>query len=207
MADIEESALVLILIDVINGFDAEGGEGIVDAAHRAAPRILGLRERAHAAEIPVIYVNDDFGLGPEFASVVAACSATERPGHGVTRMLVPTEHDQLVLKRGNSAFQDTALEPLLRELGVRTVVLAGFATNLCVLSTALDAHARNYEIVVPPDCTAASSADLAEQALEQMRTAAGVRTPESLDIDLAALRYAEHAPRSQSYVRPLTAHR
>ena len=75
MTQSEESPVALLLIDVMNGFDFEGSEGLVEGARRAAPRILALRERAHTDNVPVIYVNDNFGQWrSDFRATVAACS-------------------------------------------------------------------------------------------------------------------------------------
>lgn len=191
MAESEQSSVALVLIDVINGFNFEGCEGLVAAAQATVPKILALRERAHDAGVPVIYVNDNFGQWrSDFQAIVVACSASEQPGHQVARKLVPTEQDYVVLKPRHSAFYCTVLEPLLQGFGARTLVLAGFATNICVLFTANDAHTRGYEVVVPADCTAANSSELAEQALDQLRVAANARTDDSAQVDLAALRRA-----------------
>ena len=75
------------MVDVINVFDFPDSEGIVQAAGRAAPRILALRERAHLAGVPVIYVNDNFGQWrSDFRTTIGACSAFNKPGHQATRM-------------------------------------------------------------------------------------------------------------------------
>ena len=189
MARSEESSVALLLIDVMNGFDFEGSEGLVEGARRAAPRILALRDRAHADGVPVIYVNDNFGQWrSDFRATVAACSDPHKPGHDVTRLLAPTERDYFVLKPRHSAFYCTALEVLLARVKARTLVITGFATNICVLFTANDAHMRGYEVVVPADCTASNSEALTRYALEQMRLASGACTDESLALDLGALR-------------------
>lgn len=187
--DAPSSSVALLLIDVVNAFDFADCEGLVEAAGRAAPRILALRERAHLAGVPVIYANDNFGQWrSDFRAIVSACSASNKPGHQVTRMLVPTERDYFVLKPRHSAFYCTALEVLLERLQVRKLVLVGFATNICLLYTASDAHMRSYEVIVPSDCTASNAPLLTSQALEQMRLATAARVVQSLDIDLAALR-------------------
>lgn len=194
MDELEQSPLALVLVDVINGFDFEGCEALVAAAKRAAPRILALRERAHSAGVPVIYVNDNFGRWrSDFRSTVEACSKVHQPGHEVTRMLVPGDSDYFVLKPRHSAFYCTALELLLDRMGARTLIICGFAANICVLFSANDAHVRGYQVVVPEDCTAANSEALTEQALEQLRTVVGASTDPSVKLDLAALRYARPA--------------
>lgn len=166
--------VALLLIDVINAFDFEGSEAIVRAAEACADRIVALRERCREAEIPVIYVNDNFGKWrSDFRATVEACSRSDQPGNRVSRALAPGEGDYFVLKPRHSAFYCTALEVLLDRLGSQTLIIVGFATNICVLYTANDAHMRGYDVIVPGDCTAANSPELTQQALDQMRLVSG----------------------------------
>jgi len=66
------------------------------------------------------------------------------------------EPDDFVLARlhGLEAFHDTELDSVLRNQGVRTVVLCGVSTNLGIPGTALGAVNRGYAVVIPEDCTA-----------------------------------------------------
>lgn len=180
--------VALLLIDVINALDFSGSEGLVAAAEAVAPRIVALCERARVASVPIIYVNDNFGRWrSDFRSTVAACSSTEQPGHRVTRLLAPAENDYFVLKPRHSGFYCTALELLLNRLQARTLVLTGFATNICVLFTANDAHMRNYRVVAPPDCTASNTPELTQQALEQLRLVSGATICLGAAVDFEAL--------------------
>jgi nicotinamidase-related amidase len=174
----------LLLIDVINALDFEGSEGLVAAAERAAPKIAALRARARAAHVPVIYVNDNFGRWrSDFRKTVETCARSDQPGHRVTELLVPGESDYFVLKPRHSAFYCTALELPLNNLGAKTLVLVGFATNICVLFTAHDAHMRGFDVVVPTDCTASNDEQLTQQALQQMRLVTHATTLESGQLD------------------------
>ena len=60
-------------------------------------------------------------------------------------------------KRGLDCFAATDLDFVLRARGVRTVVLAGFLTNVCVESTMRSAYERSYDVVTLVDCTATLS--------------------------------------------------
>jgi hypothetical protein len=55
------SSVALILIDVINRFDFPDGERLLKEALPIAPRLAKLKERCRQAEIPAIYVTDNFG--------------------------------------------------------------------------------------------------------------------------------------------------
>jgi nicotinamidase-related amidase len=180
--------VALLLVDVVNAFDFEGHEAIVSAAQACAPRIATLRERCRHADIPVIYVNDNFGQWrSDFRATIEACQRQDKPGQRVTRALVPGEQDYFVLKPRHSAFYCTALEVLLGRLGSRKLIVVGFATNICVLYTANDAHMRGFEVLVPADCTASNSPELTEQALEHMRIASRASTAVSDSLDLELL--------------------
>lgn len=188
MSEPSVSPVALLLIDVVNGLDFPGCEGLVAAAERAAPHIAALRERARGAGVPVIYVNDNFGRWrSDFRHLVQACSEPSQPGHRVTRLLEPGQHDYFVLKPRHSGFYCTALELLLERLGARTLVLVGFATNICVLYTASDAHMRGYRVLVPGDCTASNREELTRQALEHLRLVAEARIDDSSQLDFDEL--------------------
>lgn len=179
-----QSSVALVLIDVINAFDFEGCEPLVEAAERCAERIANLRARCRSLRVPVIYVNDNFGQWrSDFRSLVDECSRPQMPGHRVTQALTPGEQDYFVLKPRHSAFYHTALEVLLESLGTKKLILVGFATNICVLYTANDAHMRSYQVMVPADCTASNSPDLTKQALEQMSLVSRADTTESTVLD------------------------
>lgn len=189
-----KSKVALLLIDVINAFDFEGSEGLVRAATVATPRIRALAERARSEGIPVIYVNDNFGQWrSDFKNTLAGCTRPEAPGRELSAALTPQSDDYFVLKPGHSGFFCTALELLLDELECETLILAGYATNICVLHTAMDAHMRKYRVLVPADTAGSNSEDLTQRALSHLRDVSAAETPASTEIDLAALKTAGEA--------------
>jgi nicotinamidase-related amidase len=156
----------LILIDVINALDFEGSESLVHAAEHAARAIESLAARARAQGLPVIYVNDNFGQWrSDFMKTIEVCSTDDKPGHNVSRRLRPHADDYFVLKPMHSSFFCTPFELVLRKLEVTRLILCGFATDLCLLFTAHDAHMRGFALTVPHDCSAANSEELHRRAL------------------------------------------
>jgi len=182
-------ATALLLIDVVNALDFEGSARLVRHVRLASPRIAALRERARAACVPSIYVNDNFGswhLG--FRELAERVHAGGGPGKKLLEQLAPDfERDYFVLKPMHSGFFHSALEILLRRLAIRRLVLTGFAGDLCVLFTAVDAYMRGFELVVPADCVASETAADNRRALDQMerRLGADVRPASDLDFDPA----------------------
>jgi nicotinamidase-related amidase len=160
----------LILVDVINLFDFPRAASLARRAIGAARRIGRLRDRAHDAGVPVIYVNDNWGRWrSDFKAIVADCSRPDRPGAPIAKMLEPTPHDFFVLKPHLSGFHETPLDTLLQAGEVQTVVIVGFAADNCVFFTAAEAHMRDYKIVVPSDCCASESDTERRHALAKMR--------------------------------------
>ena len=148
----------LLLIDVLNDLEFTGGERVLPWAERLVRPVRSVRAKAHRAGIPVIYVNDNFGLWRgNVRDVYAHCTRKDARGKDVTRALKPAAKDYVVLKPRHSAFFATPLLPLLESLKTRRLLLAGMATNLCVLATAHDASMHRFPIVVLSDCCAAES--------------------------------------------------
>lgn len=171
----------LLLVDWINDFAFEGSEGLLRAAELAAKRTAVLRDRATAAGLPVLYVNDNFGSWrSDFEDVIARCRRSR--GRTVTDILAPREGDFFVLKPKHSGFLHTPLELLLDHLDVGTLILTGIAGNICVLFTAHDAHMRDFRVVVPRDCVASNTTHENEFALEQLAHVVHADVRESGDI-------------------------
>jgi nicotinamidase-related amidase len=179
------ASTALLLIDVINPFDFPGGERFARAAMPAARRISRVAARARRAKVPVIYVNDNLGKWrSDMDALVAFCQRDGIPGAAITRLLQPAPDDYVVLKSTLSGFHQTPLEAMLRLGGVRTLVIAGFATDNCVFLTAADAYMRDFHLVVPRDAVAAKSRDAQRFALRQMRELFAARTPPSSNVRL-----------------------
>src|SRR4051812_48233157 len=134
-----KSTAALLIIDVINDLEFPGGEKVLPWAEKLARRLAVFRGRARAAGVAVIYVNDNFGMWRDnFGDVYRHCVRPGAGGGEVCRRMRPGGRDYFILKPRHSAFFATSLVPLLQDLGVRRLILAGIATNLCVLFTAHD---------------------------------------------------------------------
>jgi nicotinamidase-related amidase len=176
--------VALLLVDVINLFDFPDGAKYAKAWLPSARRIARLRDRAHKAGVPVVYVNDNFGRWrSDFKTLVSICSEPGRPGAAIAQLLQPSDEDFFVLKPHLSGFHQTPLNMLLESGGVGTVVLAGWAADDCILFTAADAHMLHYRVAVPSDCVASEEDKERRHILAKMRkflkantsTSAGMR--------------------------------
>lgn len=165
----DRSGLVLLIIDAISDFDFEDGARLARAALPAARRIARLKARVTGRGIPTVYANDNFGRWrSNFAQVVERSLQDRSHGRRIAELLRPAPDDYSVLKPRHSAFYATPLELLLRDLGARRLILAGFSTEACVFASAMDAHLRGFEVVVVSDCVASASSS-GNSALQLMR--------------------------------------
>ncbi len=166
----DKSSVALLIIDMINDLEFPEGEQILPAALRVAERIAALKKRCREEEIPVIYVNDNFGRWrSDFSAQVEHCLHDGVRGEPLVKLLQPDEDDYFVLKPKHSGFYSTALDTLLDYLQVKTLILTGIAGNICVLFTANDAYQRDFQLLVPRDCLASNTAAENDAALEQMQ--------------------------------------
>jgi nicotinamidase-related amidase len=173
----------LLLIDVINDLEFPEADQMLSAALQMAEHLLRLKKRARKAGVPAIYVNDNFGKWKsDFRATIEHCLSGNVRGREVAKMLRPQEEDYFVLKPKHSGFFSTTLETLLRYLGSNRLILTGIAGNFCVLFTANDAYMRDYDLVVPPDCTVSNTAEENERALQLMRKFLKAKTPLSTEI-------------------------
>ena len=187
--------MALLLIDVINDMNFEGSEALVRQAVPMARRIAALKQRAKAAGVPTVYVNDNFGRWQsDFRSVVRHCLEDGVPGEETARILKPEDDDYFVLKPKHSAFYATTLDTLLAYLGTHTVILAGIAGNICILFSANDAYMRDLRLYVPSDCTVSNTKEENDYALNQMRTVlkADTTASDALDLERLAEQGEEH---------------
>lgn len=142
----------VILVDLLNDFitgpiSTERALTIVEPNRR-------LIDAAHEKNIPVIYANDCHTPEIDHEFKVWGPHAVEgTKGAEVVPELTPTDKDYVVPKKRYSAFYGTSLEPLLRELGVDTVIITGWQADCCCRHTAADAFFRGYDIVVPRETT------------------------------------------------------
>ena len=179
----DTSPTALLIIDMINDLEFDDGERLEGAALAAAERIALLRERARQARVAVIYCNDNFGRWrSDFREVVDRVLNDGVRGEPLAALLAPADDDYFVLKPKHSAFFETTLDTLLRYLGTKRLILTGITGDICVLITASDAFMRDYEIVVPADCTASVEPEENQHALDYMQRVLKVSVVDSADL-------------------------
>jgi nicotinamidase-related amidase len=162
----------VILVDVQNDFFT--GPLKIKRVINITEPLQRLVVAARKNDVPVIYSID--AHYPQDVEVVRkwgnhAIKGTQ--GAQVIAELKPEEgRDYIVEKRTYSGFYETGLDPLLRSLyggdGVKTVILGGLHTNMCIRHTSADAFFRGYHIVIAKDGVEAFTVEEHEQGLKYL---------------------------------------
>jgi nicotinamidase-related amidase len=93
----------------------------------------------------------------------------------------PQPGELVVSKTSWGPFNSTPLERLLRQLGCRSLLVAGVVTNGCVEMTVRDALDRGFRVTLITDATAARREDIHCDALSRM-AAAGARLADTASV-------------------------
>ena len=171
MPQFDPATTALVLIDLQNGI-ASG-----DLAPRTGDQVvatakdLAARFRAAGAPVFLVHVGWD-GDGSDWPSqTVDKPSIPEDGTPAEWSTLVEglqQSSDTVILKHHWGAFTGTELDLMLRRRNVRTIVLAGIATNFGVESTARSGWELSYDVVVVEDATTSRSAELHRFAIHNI---------------------------------------
>ncbi|HYX48852.1 MAG TPA: isochorismatase family protein, partial [Ktedonobacteraceae bacterium] len=111
----KKPSIALLVIDVINDMEFEEGKQLFKQALPMARKIAALKSRAASAQVPIIYVNDNFGhWRSDLKKQISHCLIDGVRGEPVARLLAPDHSDYFVLKPKSSAFFGTTLHTLLQ---------------------------------------------------------------------------------------------
>ena len=160
----------LLVIDVQNDFIADGGffdriGADVKTVQKSIPNLVRLIDKARAAGVLVIFVQAIYD--PEYLSAPMR-ERNQRRAVEMPRCLTgswgadfyavrPAAGDPVVIKHRYSAILNTELDGLLKSRGIRSLLLAGVATDTCVESTGRDAYFIDYYVSILSDCCGAAS--------------------------------------------------
>jgi nicotinamidase-related amidase len=158
----------LIVTDMLNPYDHEDADVLADNVAGMVHTVAGLVAEAGESDVELVYVNDNYG---DFTAtrddLVRRALEGRRPE--LIEPIVPPEGVAFLQKARHSAFYSTALDHLLRQRSIDTIVLTGQVTEQCILYTALDAYIRHFDIRVATDAVAHIDPELGDAALRMMR--------------------------------------
>ena len=153
----------LLVVDVQRWFTRERPEPMFPPVEDVLRRLRGFIDAARAAGVLVIRIQNV--IPDEIYSEVwrrqfpgtwgsSSPLAPDAWGTALCPGFETLPGDLLVTKPRYSAFFGTPLETILRSRGIRTVLVGGLTTDVCVSSTSRDAFQREFHVVTLSDCTA-----------------------------------------------------
>jgi nicotinamidase-related amidase len=185
----DNAGAALLLIDVVNDFEFEGGDALLKLALPPGKEIATLKKRAKEIGIPVIYVNDNFGKWQsDLNKIVSHCLEDGVRGEPFVKLVLPDADDYFVLKPKHSGFYCTSLELLVEHVGARSLILAGIAGNNCVFFTANDAYMRDFKLFVPADCSVSIVPEDNEHAFKRMEKLLKANISSAQELNLEKLK-------------------
>lgn len=186
---VQGNRAALIVVDMQNDFCAAGGmmdtEGLdLTAVQKMGAELPAFIQAARDAGVLVIFVRNIYSTannaylsdswleqasrkrqGSYTRRDVCAADSWEGDYYGDCR---PQPGDPVITKHRYSAFHNTDLDTVLRANGIRSIILTGVATNVCVETTAREGFVRDYYVVFTKDGTATYSAEDQEATLRNI---------------------------------------
>ena len=132
------SNTALLIIDVQMGMFFEGES--VYGGDNLLKTLVGLIDKAHRADVPVVYVqhNDE-----EFVE--------GGPAWPIHPSIAPIAGDVIVQKHTPDSFHETNLRDELEKMGIRKLVVGGLQTEYCVDTTCRRAFSLGYDVTLVED--------------------------------------------------------
>lgn len=95
-------------------------------------------------------------------------------GHDIVPELYPRAGEPIIDKPGKGAFYATDLELILRDRGIKTLIVCGVTTEVCVHTSVREANDRGYECVVLSDCVGSYFPEFQKSALAMIKAQGGI---------------------------------
>jgi ureidoacrylate peracid hydrolase len=184
----------LLVIDVQNGFVSKGGSydklGMDNSNYRAVvPKMRQLISLCRELRIPIFFTEatrEPSGIDlltrvhrilprsrEERIRKVPICVRGTWDAQTIDE-LKPTDADHVIIKRRDSAFQDTEINVWFKALGINTIVFAGVDTSICVETSLRDAFNQGYDVILISDATASSNKESYNTTLQRIGDSYGV---------------------------------
>lgn len=173
---VEPGATALLLVDVQNleisdAIRRQHPAFVTDLEARVVPNIARLVAAARAAGAEVIYTviesltrdGRDRSLDHKLSGIFVPKGAWEA---GVIEAVAPGPDDIVLPKTSSGVFNSTCIDYVLRNLGIRHLVVAGLLTDQCVDMAVRDAADRGYYPVCVADCCSSYTAARHAAALQ-----------------------------------------
>ncbi|WP_217521062.1 cysteine hydrolase family protein [Vibrio metschnikovii] len=188
--DFNPKTTALIIIDMQRDFVEPGGFGealgndvslvrtaiepcmaVLEAAREAGLMVIHTREghRADLTDCPQAKLTRGGKTfigekGPKGRILIRG-----EQGHDIISELYPTIGEPIIDKPGKGAFYQTDLHLILQNHNIKTLIVCGVTTEVCVNTTVREANDRGYECIIPEDCVGSYFPEFQKYALEMIK--------------------------------------
>ncbi len=170
----------LIVVDAINDFFHPDGSNYHPEYDQILEKVKEMLDLARQHKIMIVHTMESHipGRHPDFEwrklpqhNIAGTFAAQPAPGVEI----LPGEYS--VLKRRYSAFFATDLDLILREAGVKRLLIVGVKTHVCVRATVQDAFGYGYDVIIVKDAVGSNHAHLHAASLEDIERYMGSLLP------------------------------
>jgi nicotinamidase-related amidase/gamma-glutamylcyclotransferase (GGCT)/AIG2-like uncharacterized protein YtfP len=192
----EPKSTALLIIDMQRDFVEPGGFGemlgndvsllrstiapcrrVLEAARRAGLTVIHTREghRPDLADAPPSKLKRgrlQVGIGDQ--GPMGRVLVRGEYGHDIIPELYPLADEPVIDKPGKGSFYETDLDLILQNRGIRTLIVCGVTTEVCVHTTVRQANDRGYECVVLADCVGSYFPEFQRVGLEMIKAQGGI---------------------------------
>jgi nicotinamidase-related amidase len=194
--DYDPATTALVIIDMQRDFVEPGGFGealgndvsplqqvigpcrrMLDAARRAGMMVIHTRE-GHSPDLadcpPSKLVRGRGALKIGDRGPMGRILVRGEHGHDIVPELAPVPGEVVIDKPGKGAFCATHLDHILHNRGIRSLIVCGVTTEVCVNTTVREANDRGYECVVLSDCVGSYFPEFQKAALAMIKAQGGI---------------------------------
>jgi nicotinamidase-related amidase len=192
----DKDKVALVVIDMQRDFLLPGGFGEslgndVSRLRRTIEPLAALMAAWRAAGLPIIHTRE--GHKPDLSDCPPAKLSRGAPsmrigdpgafgrilirgeyGHDIVDELQPLDGEAVVDKPGKGAFYATELQEILEKDGIKSLVVTGVTTEVCVHTTVREANDRGYECLVLADCVGSYFPEFQRVGLEMIAAQGGI---------------------------------
>ena len=192
----EPRSCALVIIDMQRDFVDPGGFGealgndvsllrkaiaptkrVLDAARKRGLLVIHTREghRPDLADLPEAKkLRGRLKTGIGDAGPMGRILVRGEYGHDIIDELKPAPGEPVVDKPGKGAFHATDLDSMLRNRGIRQLVVCGVTTEVCVNTTVREANDRGFDCLVLEDCVGSYFPEFQTAALAMIKAQGGI---------------------------------
>ena len=152
-------------------------QSVLKAARATGLRVIHTREghRADLTDAPPSKLqrgNLETGIGDD--GPMGRILIRGERGHDIIPELAPNQNEPVIDKPGKGAFYETDLDLILKNGSIRSLIVCGVTTEVCVHTTVREANDRGYECVVLEDCVGSYFPEFQRIGIEMIKAQGGI---------------------------------